>query len=161
MNTTAQNELEVYISAQNNKTIAWVNEDPSKRWAGLCSAEASHWAQYGVFSVADYELHSAKEILWDLYKTVNGVRPRHLNMDSMTLQDVEEQIARLDRQWEAEAPQREAEAAWEAAWDLEQAEIELWNNAIADDDFSLVRHQFEGFLVEVPQEPIGSIAEVI
>jgi hypothetical protein len=35
------------------------------------------------------KLDSAKEYIWDVYKTINGIRPRWMNLDGMSLDDLE------------------------------------------------------------------------
>jgi hypothetical protein len=37
-----------HIKALNAKTRAWVNEDPTNRFAGLLCEDEQHWAQYGI-----------------------------------------------------------------------------------------------------------------
>lgn len=47
-------ELIDYIEAQNAKTQAWIDEDPTNRWAGMITTDESYWNEGGIFTVDDY-----------------------------------------------------------------------------------------------------------
>ena len=80
-----------------------------------------HWADLGVYSVEEFELFDARCTLSDLYKEVNGFRPRWMNIWEMTLEAVNAELKSLQSQLRAEI---EAE-------DNDRAEHERrWNEAV-------------------------------
>jgi len=104
------NELTAHIKAENAKTAAWVAEDPDNRWAGMIVEDPAHWAEYGITTVAGYERHMMIETYVDLYKSVHGIKPRWVNFDDMSdeelKQDYDNLLVALD---EENARQAEAE----------------------------------------------------
>jgi hypothetical protein len=124
-NTTGEKEMETladYIARKNEETLAWIAEDPTDRWASLL-APVEHWNADGIFTVEEFELDSARSTLWDFYKDVHGIRPRWMNVWSMTLEECEKMIASLERDWEEGEDDREREHAFyaelekQADWD--------------------------------------------
>lgn len=104
--TADQLALQAHIQAENAKTEAWIAEDPENRFAGIITDDLDHWAGYGVKSVDQYERYMLEMELWDAYKEVNGYRPRHMDMSSMSVEELQSRLERLY----AEAQMREAEA---------------------------------------------------
>lgn len=93
-------ELLEYVAYLNVRSRMWVNEDPENRWSSEMPEEAEHYAGRGIFSVEDYELESMRTNFWELYKEVNGVRPRWMPVWEMSAEELEPEIARLERQAE-------------------------------------------------------------
>lgn len=87
--------LTAHIQELNAKTKAWIDEDPDNRWAGMLVEEADHWAEYGVYTVEQFERHMLIETIWDVYKEVNGCRPRGLNFDEMSMEELQSFLDRL------------------------------------------------------------------
>lgn len=116
--------LAQYLAQRNAETLAWIAEDPSNRWAGLIVEDLAHWAEQGVLTVRDFQRHDLICTIWDLYRDVTGMRPRHMDFDSMSFEELEAEVASLWRMAEADA-EREAEMeAQELAWLQEDAEAE-------------------------------------
>lgn len=84
------NALVAHIEALNAEKAAWVAEDPTNRWAGMITTDVDHWAEYGVFTVEDYERHMIIAGIWDAYKDAYGVRPRGTDFESMSLEELKE-----------------------------------------------------------------------
>ena len=82
--TADQLELLELLEAGKAKAQAWVAEDPENRFAGYATVDLDHWAEMGVYSVADYERHDLETLVWDMYKDVHGVRPRGLGINEMS-----------------------------------------------------------------------------
>jgi len=57
--------------------------------------DAEHWASYGVTTIAEYKRYNNEQVVWDLYKDVNGVRPRFLNFKEMSDTELQEMIDAL------------------------------------------------------------------
>lgn len=82
--------------------------------------DLDHWASYGVYSVEEFELYDARCTLCDLYKEVNGIRPRWMNIWEMSLEAVNAELeslrSQLTTEVEAEENARiEHERRWEEA----------------------------------------------
>lgn len=119
-----QMTLAEFLAAKNAETLAWIAEDPDNRWAGLIVEDLAHWAEQGVLTVRDFQRHDLICTIWDLYRDVTGMRPRHMDFDSMSFEELEAEVASLWRMAEADA-EREAEMeAQELAWLQEDAEAE-------------------------------------
>ena len=119
------NELQAHIEAKNAKTLEWVNEDPANRWAAVPVSDPEHWAEYGIYTVEQYEHHMAAMSLYDYYKDVHGIRPRWMNFDEMSIEDIEAEFRALDRE-------AEAQAEVEEYWDMIDAEAEKVEELFAD-----------------------------
>jgi hypothetical protein len=115
--------LAEHLAALNAKTLAWIAEDPDNRWAGLLTEDLTHWAEMGIHTVADFERYELETLVWDMYKDATGIRPRHLNLKSMSLEELQDLVNYCGRQIEA---QIEADARWEAeeeAYRIEQEAV--------------------------------------
>jgi len=75
-------DLQAYIDAENAKTQAWIDAGP-ERMAGFIP-DAEHWAGDGITTAAQLERYYMEGNIWDLYKDVNGIRPRWMDFKSMS-----------------------------------------------------------------------------
>lgn len=86
MNYTAdQIALKNHLEAINVAAEGRYSVDTSPEW----------WAKMDIFSVEDYERSDMISGISDLYKEVNGFRPRHFDYDNMSfaqLQDIYESL---------------------------------------------------------------------
>jgi hypothetical protein len=46
-------------------------------------------------------------IYWDLYKDVNGIRPRHLNLSAMTVEELEADLKRMETELAVQEMERQ------------------------------------------------------
>ena len=92
-------ELQAHIEAENAKyadSYFSVVSDPA------------HWADYGITTVAQYEHYMAVADYVDTYKEVNGIKPRWVAFDELSIEDLGEMTdslyaqAHAEREWEAE-----------------------------------------------------------
>ena len=116
--------LAAHIAALNAEKLAWIAEDPDNRWTGLYVEELDFWAEMGVYTVADFKRHEDVQMIWEMYKDVTGIRPRHMDFDSMSDEDLQQEIRYLETQMEYSI---EADAEWQAmemAYAQEDAEQE-------------------------------------
>jgi hypothetical protein len=97
----------------NAEKRAWVAEDPDNRWTGMYTEDLEHWADMGIVTVEDFERYGLETLIWDVYKDAYGVRPRHMDFKSMTLDQLKAEADFLckeaDRQYEAEKAQEAAD----------------------------------------------------
>ena len=139
--------LAEYIAARNAETLAWIAEDPDNRWAGLIVDDLAFWAEQGILTVKDFERHNLICTIWDLFKDVTGCRPRHMDFESMSNEELEREIDLLGRMLEDEIKRDEEWEAEMIAYAQEDAEIE---NKARDEmpepiDYVACHHQ-EGWL---------------
>jgi hypothetical protein len=139
--------LASHLAALNAKTLAWVAEDPTNRWAGTYTEDLAHWAEMGIHTVAQFKRHENESLFWDMYKEVTGCRPRHVNLKDMSDAELEHELDLLGRMMEDEIRREEEWARQEEAIRLEQeAEHQAW---LAEQpeaiDYVACKHQ-EGWL---------------
>lgn len=103
--------LSDYIAEQNSKTQAWVDEDPSNRWAGMIVTDLDHWAQYGVHTVEDFKRYELESYIWDCYKDVHGIRPRWINFSEMSTAEMQEMADNLAKEVTESIEREEKEQA--------------------------------------------------
>lgn len=121
--------LAQYLRERNAKTEAWVAEDPDNRWAGMYTEDLSHWAEMGIYTVAQLERYDMETTIWDLYKDVTGIRPRHMDFKSMSDEDLRKEYDYLVGQlkWQEENYPEEFEdedtSSWEREFEEEQAAV--------------------------------------
>ena len=76
-------------------------------------------------------------IYWDLYKDVNGIRPRHLNLSAMTVEELEADLKRMETELAVQEMERhDAEA--KAAHDFE-TRVQILLSAGASDRATALR----------------------
>jgi hypothetical protein len=92
--------LAEHLAALNAEKLAWIAEDPDNRWTGLWVEDEAHWAEIGVFTVEDFKRYDLIQMIWEMYKDVTGIRPRHMDFDSMSMADLEQEADHLARQME-------------------------------------------------------------
>ena len=84
-------ELIKEINSRNEKTKAWVAEDPKNRWAGLYVEDEAHWVERGITSLADLERDELATYIYEGHKDAFGTKGRHYDFDSMTLQELKDE----------------------------------------------------------------------
>jgi hypothetical protein len=87
-----------YIKVKNKQTERWVAENPEKRFASLWVEDPGHWLEQGITSIKEFKRQNLVENIWDLYKEINNVRPRHIDFDGLSMGDLEEMSDGLCRQ---------------------------------------------------------------
>ena len=88
-------ELLDFIKTRNAETLAWIAVDPKKRFATTSPEEAEFWAEREIYTVEDWQRDDMINTIWDLYKDTYGYRPRHLNLNAMTYEELDEIYSRL------------------------------------------------------------------
>ena len=119
--------LASHLAALNAEKLAWVAEDPANRWTGLWVEDLSHWAEMGIHTVAQFKRYENETFFWDMYKEVTGCRPRHINLQDMSDEELEKEINLLGRMMEDEIRREEEWQRQEEEYRLEQeAEHQAW-----------------------------------
>ena len=91
-------ELLNHIKAENEKTLAWVNESPETRFASFLSEDLNHWSGYGIHTVEDFKRDSLISYISDTYKDIHGIRPRWMNLNEMSLAALEHEAENLTKE---------------------------------------------------------------
>ena len=106
-----QLELQAHIEAENTKL-----KIEAEKNGGFCFTTVSdldHWAEYGVYNIAQYEHHNAAMSHYDFYKEVHDIRPRWFDYSKMTVEQIEAEIQLLveyqENELEIERQFKEAE----------------------------------------------------
>lgn len=120
------NCLALALRKRNAKAEAWVAEDPDNRWAGTLTEDLAHWAEYGVTTADELERHLLVGEIWDSYKDLNGIRPRHMDLNSMSVEQLRKVAANLSLELQTE------NALIASDLEAEKAELEAEFKAEAD-----------------------------
>lgn len=83
-------DLISHIKQLNVNNQIWVDEDPDNRWAPMLSEDPEHWAWFGIYTVDQFNRYMAITEYSDVYKEIHGVRPRHINFHSLTLDEIKD-----------------------------------------------------------------------
>ena len=70
-----------------------------------------HWAPHGIHTGLDLAISNAAGTYSDVYKETHGIRPRWMNFENSTLEEIEAELTSL---FEYSRLEREAEEAYEA-----------------------------------------------
>lgn len=111
--TNDQIALEAHIEAQNAQWVAQCEENGATFYTTTV-ADPAHWEEYGITTIAQYERHCLISSIWDGYKELNGFRPRFMNLDDMSMDQLRKLEAGIyddmdrEREWEESAEEREA-----------------------------------------------------
>jgi hypothetical protein len=82
--------LAEYIADRNAKSAAWVAEDPENRWSSGIITDLEHWAEYGITTVEEFVRQELIGDISDTYKSLNGIRPRWMNLSEMSIEELRE-----------------------------------------------------------------------
>lgn len=131
--------LAAYIAEKNAKTLAWVAEDSANRFACTLTEDIQHWASYGVTTPEQLEKYLLACDVYETTKSVWGYKPDWRGLMSLSLEELQADAERLQRDSEAQM-ERQAEeemefAAWEAREREEQAQAE--RRAFTREEWSL------------------------
>jgi len=109
--TNDQQALQAHIEAENAKH--------ADSFFSVC-ADPAHWAGYDITTIDQYEHYMAVEDYIDCFKSVNGIKPRWMDFDSMT-------VAQLRVESDALYEQYQGQAEWEA-------EHEAWLDSVSEEN---------------------------
>lgn len=106
--TQEQLALQAHIKADNEAFVARCKAEGATAW-GVTVDDPAHWAEYGVFNIAQYERYSLVSYISDAHKDAHGFRPRHFDYDSMSMQELEKLADQISQEV-VETIKREEEA---------------------------------------------------
>lgn len=105
-----------YAIAKNAEARAWLAEDPENRSVGLMPEDEEYWAaqaKEGLVTGADVERQDLIAHHYDYYKSVHGIRPRWINYDALSNEEIQAMINRLGEDLEDELDESDAWAEYE------------------------------------------------
>jgi|GEM_PF-579962 len=101
-----------HIESLNAESQAWLDANPGS-WTGMITTDLDHWAEYGVHTVEDFKRHELESFIWDAYKDAYGIRPRFMDFESMSMEELQKEADRVAEaareQYELEVAQAEAD----------------------------------------------------
>ena len=103
-----QMELVKHIEAKNAETQKWMNENPGS-WGGMIVTDPAHWAEYGVYTVEDYERYELETYIYEGHKDAFGTKGRHYDFKNMSLEELKAEADYISNAVKT-AMQEEAEA---------------------------------------------------
>ena len=66
------------------------------QFGGVGQEDASHWEEYGIYTVEQYNRYMLIAGISDAYKSAYGTRPRGMDFDSMSTTELEDYSDRLN-----------------------------------------------------------------
>jgi hypothetical protein len=69
------NDLAAALAARNAKTLAWVAEDPSNRWAMTLVEDLAHWAEVGVTTANELDHYLLVSEVYEGTREAWGYKP--------------------------------------------------------------------------------------
>lgn len=106
--TVEQLALQAHIKAENEAFVERCKAQGATFWAHPTD-DLNFWIEMGINNIEQYERHQAIALLWDMYKEVVGIRPRHFDFSQMTMDDIQKEIGYLEARVKLEQ-QRKAES---------------------------------------------------
>ena len=92
--TADQLALQAHIEAANAKFVAKCEANGAD-WYCTTVSDPAHWAEFGVFTIEQYERQSLISYISDAHKDAYGFRPRGFNYSEWSIADLEAEADRL------------------------------------------------------------------
>jgi len=121
--TKVTTELLNAIRERNEKTRAWIAEDPSNRMASILPEDAKYWEESEIYTLDDYKREELINLIWDSYKDAYGTRPRHLDFSEYSTLELEEMADRYCK---------DANEAYHAQLEEEKANVEAFKKRLSE-----------------------------
>lgn len=118
--TADQKALLAFIEARNAETVIWVDAKKG-RWATTMVADLTHWAESDVYSIADYKRYMLIQDVWDMGKEVTGIRPRWLDVQNMTNEELQTELDYFCNQSQEQDEQADHDAEISMMYETEDA----------------------------------------
>jgi hypothetical protein len=110
-NTQADPEaLRAHIKAKNDKTRAWIAEDPENRGAGLAEEDPEFWKEYNIYTPQDFDHYGLVSTVFEMIRDRHGYKPHWGKLMQMSDEELQAEIdreSRIIRQEEEEERQRQ------------------------------------------------------
>ena len=83
------------VKVENEKTRAWIAEDPENRFAGLRPEDPHFYHNRGIHTLEDLEKSDLMSYISDGFKDLNGIRPKWLNLAEMSLEELKSEADKI------------------------------------------------------------------
>ena len=100
------------LEARNAITSAWVEEDPSNRWAMLLHTDTDAWASCGVTTGEELEHYLLVSSVFEMKREVYGYKPSWADLEALTTAELESELTFLESVAETQLQQEEEHDAW-------------------------------------------------
>jgi hypothetical protein len=64
---------------------------------GLMVENPKHWEESQIFDIRDLVRSNLINCIWDDYKSINGIRPRFMNFEKMSIRELRREINTLNK----------------------------------------------------------------
>ena len=83
-----------YIKKYNEETRKYNEEhrNTTGNWKSLMIEDEKHWIEYGIFTLRDLVRDNLINYIWDEYKSINGIRPRFMNFNKMSIRELRKEV---------------------------------------------------------------------
>lgn len=99
--------LVAHLEAINAKTQAWIDEDPSNRWASMWTTDVAHWAESGIRTVEDFERYELETYIYE--GTKDFFHYRRSGLKDLTLEQLRAEAGQLSKSIEVEIAREKEE----------------------------------------------------
>lgn len=99
--TKEQLELKAFLDKRAEENCKKAEANPDTTYFNL-TTDVDHWIESGINSVDEFEHNEAASTFSDFFKELNGFRPRHLKISTMTTAELNLEIDSLNEQQLAE-----------------------------------------------------------
>lgn len=103
--------LLAHLEELNAKTMAWIAEAPTQRWATTWVVDLEHWAEYGVHTVEEFTKYCLATDVYEATREIYGYKPSWKGLMEASIEELEAESQSLR---EAAAYQAEQQKIHEA-----------------------------------------------
>ena len=129
------NDLAAALAARNAKTLAWVAEDPSNRWAVTLVEDLAHWAEMGVTTAAELDHYLLVVDAFESTRSAWGYKPSWSGLMEQSDAELERTIEfngrkiseQIEREEREEQRERDEQRAHEQAFSDAMTPSEAWS----------------------------------
>jgi hypothetical protein len=86
------NDLTNHIKKLNEKTTAWVAEDPKNRWASMFTEDLEHWTKIGVTTPEEFDKYLLVVDVYELTRSAYGFKPSWSHLMNSSKESLENEI---------------------------------------------------------------------
>ena len=94
---------------------------------GVLVEDAEFWAGWGIHTAAELDHHLAASTYIDMYKEANGIKPRWMDLDAYSTEELEQMIEELSEEMSLLAQTDAFESDWAQDRD-ERVQADDWKN---------------------------------
>lgn len=87
-------DLLAHVKTLNDATRRWVAAGEG-RFATTYPEDREFWVEQGISTIREFKMDQLKNEIWDGYKDANGIRPRHMDLNSMSMEELERTAERV------------------------------------------------------------------